>query len=115
MERSRATAALRFTAIDEEGFSSGTLDIVAFVDETDDTRDESVVLGFAAESRDVGDLNLSNASLSVRGSNGNFECTFSSAEETLGAETSSYQSEGYCIDLDTGEEWNFSSDVDTVS
>jgi len=115
LERSRATAAMRFTAIEEEGFSSGTLDLLAFVDETDDTRDESVVISFAAESRDVGNLNLSNATLEVSGSNGNFICSFSSAEETLGAETSSYHSEGQCTDLDSGEEWTFNSDVEAAS
>ena len=70
VERTRLTAALRFLEENSDGFQSGTLDLLAFVDETDDTRDASVVLTFAAESRQIDNLELTNATLEMRGTNG---------------------------------------------
>lgn len=112
VERTRLTAALRFLEERGEDFESGSLDLLAFVDDSDDTRDESVVLTFAAESRRIDNLELTNATLELTGSNGAFLCTFNSAEEQLGNETASYTSSGNCIDQETGEEFNFSSDYE---
>ncbi len=112
VERTRLTAAMRYLEESGEDFETGSLDLLAFVDDTDDTRDESVVLTFATESRRIDSLELTNATLELTGSNGSFLCTFNSAEETLGDETASYSSAGNCLDRETGEEFNWTSAFD---
>lgn len=112
--RKRVTAAARFTAQDSAEVSSGTMDIVAFVDDNDDTRDESVIITFAAESRQIDeDTELAGATLIVRGSNGAFTCTWEAASEEREGSVSSYDSNGSCLDEDSGEtfEWASSYEV----
>ena len=98
-ERARTTVALRFKTVESPEVDTASLEILAFVDETDDTRDESVVLSFEAESRRISaDKELAGATLSVRGSNGSFDCTWSEATESHTVGTSTYTSAGECVD-----------------
>lgn len=107
----RLTVAMRFVAETSETAASGTLEILAFLDDTDDTRDESVVLSLAAESRHIDeDTTLAGATLSVRGSNGAFTCTWNAASETVDEDTRTYQANGVCIDEQTGDEFTWESE-----
>jgi hypothetical protein len=115
VEGERLSVALRFLAERDEDSSSGSLEILAFLDDTDDSRDESVVLSFAAESRRIDeDTSIAGATLSVRGSNGDFECTWTSARERVSAETSTYESAGNCIDNETGETFDWESSASST-
>lgn len=110
LERQRLTVAMRFTAAESTTEASGTLEILAFLDDSDDSRDESVVLSLAAESRRLDDESpIAGATLAVRGSNGAFSCTWSSASEAIEGETRSYSSQGICLDEETGEEFSWAS------
>lgn len=110
LERERLTVAMRFITEESAEASSGSLEILAFVDESDDSRDESVVISFAAQSRRIDeDTRIAGATLSVRGSNGAFSCTWGAASERVDEETRTYESEGSCIDEETGEEFNWTS------
>lgn len=110
IEAERLSVALRFLAEETEDSASGQLELLAFVDDTDDSRDESVVLSFAAESRRVdADTSIAGATLSVRGGNGDFECTWSSAQERVDEGKHSYQSAGSCVDSATGETFDWES------
>jgi hypothetical protein len=111
LERTRATAAVRFTGQESADAASGRLEILAFVDEDDDARDESVALILDASSHRVDDVTLSEATLEVRGSNGSFTCTFSSAEEDLGADGERVSAQGSCTDED-GDTFSFDSVVE---
>ena len=110
VERTRVTVAMRFLHEESATSETGSLQILAFVDESEDARDESVVISFQAESREIDDsTTLAGATLSVRGSNGSFECVWGAASEDIEGERRTYQSEGRCIDSDSGEEFNWSS------
>ncbi len=110
IERARLTAALRFTGDETATDSQGRLEILCFVDESDDTRDESVSIVLAAESHrlESQDLTTAAASIEVTGSNGSFACTWSAAEQDLGPDGSRVTSQGECVDED-GETFTFSS------
>lgn len=111
LERQRITAAVRFVGHEDAVDQSGRLEILCFVDETDDARDESVAIILAADSHRVDDsLTLANASLEVRGSNGSFTCTFSAAEQDLGPDGERTTAEGNCVD-ENGDTFTFSSTV----
>ncbi|MFZ9886187.1 MAG: hypothetical protein ACO3JL_01690 [Myxococcota bacterium] len=113
LSRERFSVALRFTAQASDEASSGTLEIVAFVDVDDDAHDQSVVLTLQAESRQIDDeTNLAGASLIVRGSNGYFTCTWEAASTTREGGTSTYDSSGGCIDEETGEEFTFAANYE---
>lgn len=109
LSHERVTAAARFTFQESENSTAGTLEIVAFVDE-DGERNDSVVIAFEAESRRIDEsTELAGATLSVRGSNGSFTCTWEGAAEQRDAATSSYESSGSCVDEDTGETFDWDS------
>lgn len=115
VEGERLSVAFRFVAEQDENSSSGSLEILAFLDDTDDSRDESVVLSFAAESRRIDEgSTIAGATLSVRGSNGDFECTWSSAQERVSEGTSTYESAGNCIDSESGETFEWESTGSTT-
>lgn len=105
----RATAGLRFTAVDGDSEDSVAVEMLAFVDEDDNTRDQSVVLRFGASSNEVSpDRTLAEATLEVEGSNGSFSCTWSAASEELGEDGApgSVESAGSCVD-DEGKTFDF--------
>lgn len=110
--RTRLTVAMRFSRGRTKESESGSLEIVAFVDDTEDTRDEAVVLSFAAESRHLDEnTTLAGATLQVRGQNGAFSCTWEAASEELEGEVSTYASSGACVDEETGESFTWSSEA----
>jgi hypothetical protein len=110
-ERVQIRVALRFTASATEDAQQGRLEILAFVDV--DGEQESVVLTFAAESRQIdSDTTLAGATLSVRGTNGAFECTWAAASERLDVDSATYESEGNCVDLETGDTFDWSDRVE---
>lgn len=114
--RHRVTAAARFTSQEGVDRQATTLEIVVFVDDTDDTRDESVVIQFEAESRQIDEnTELAGATLVVRGSNGAFSCTWSSASREGDDGDRSSSSAGECIDEDTGEVFNWTSTSSSTS
>jgi hypothetical protein len=114
--RHRVTAAMRFLHQEGVDRESGSLEIVAFVDDTDDTRDESVVIQLEAESRRVDEnTELAGATLIVRGSNGAFTCTWEAASREGDGGDSSYESAGACIDEETGEEFTWSASATSSS
>jgi len=107
----RATAGLRFTANDDDTEQNVAVELLAFVDEDDNARDESVVLRFAASSQEVSpDQTLAEATLDVSGSNGTFSCTWSAASEALSDEGDggTVESAGSCVDED-GEVFDWSA------
>lgn len=115
VEGERLSVALRFLAEQDEDSAAGSLEILAFLDDTDDSRDESVVLSFAAESRRIDeDTSIAGATLSVRGSNGDFECTWTSAKEQVSEQSSTYESAGNCVDNETGETFDWESTGSTT-
>jgi hypothetical protein len=108
----RATAGLRFIATDGDTEDSFEVELLAFVDEDDNARDESVVLRFGANSKEVSpDLTLAEATLEVEGTNGSFSCTWSAAEENLSddGDKGTVKSEGNCVDED-GDEFEFKAE-----
>jgi hypothetical protein len=106
---SRLTAALRFSEITEGSTTTGKLEVLAFVDETDDTRDESVAIVFESQSHQLSDTaSLTEATLEVVGSNGSFSCVFNEAEEERADGVTVYTSSGDCVDED-GETFSFSA------
>ncbi|MDP2345112.1 MAG: hypothetical protein Q8O67_29475 [Deltaproteobacteria bacterium] len=108
----RATAGVRFIASDGETEDSVGVELLAFVDEDDNARDQSVVLRFGANSKEVSpDLTLADATLEVEGTNGSFSCKWSAAEETLGedGEQGTVKSEGDCVDED-GDTFSFEAE-----
>lgn len=108
IESHRATAGIRFTATADEETASFDVELLAFIDENDDTRDESLVLVFGADAREVSpDQTIAEATLSVRGSNGDFTCTWGGASETADDDVITVQSEGSCVD-ENGETFEFS-------
>lgn len=110
--RRRVTAAARFIGQDGTSRDSGSLEIVAFVDDTDDTRDESVVIQLEAESRRVDEnTELAGATLVVRGSNGAFVCTWNSASREGDGGDQTYESAGECIDEESGETFTWSANA----
>ncbi len=116
--RERVTAAARFTLSESDDVVAGTMEILAFVDEEPGVRKESVIISFAAETRRIdADTQLAGATLSVRGSNGAFSCTWQAAHETLEGATSNYESTGECLDEETGEtfSWDASYSVRSES
>jgi hypothetical protein len=111
LSTTRATAGLRFTAADEATSASVNVELLAFVDEDDNARDESLVFSFGAEAREVSaDQSIAGATLEVRGENGEFRCTWSAASEEQGADRTTVESEGECVDED-GEVFAFSGTV----
>jgi hypothetical protein len=108
LRRERLNAAARFTLSDSDERVAGTLELVAFVDEEPGVRKQSVILSFAAESRRIDEnTELAGATLSVRGSNGAFSCTWAGASEQIEGATSSYESSGSCLDEQTGETFSW--------
>ena len=109
---SRATAGLRFSAnsgaTDGDTVDDVKVELLAFVDEDDNRRDESIAITFAADSKEVGDdESLVEAALDVEGSNGTFSCTWSAASDADG----DVDSAGSCVDED-GEVIDFKATVD---
>ena len=105
----RASAGLRFTANESDAENSVTVELLAFVDDDDNTRDESVVLRFAASSNEISaERTLADATLEVEGSNGVFSCTWSAASENLSGDDGggSVDSAGSCVDED-GKTFSF--------
>ena len=105
----RATAGVRFLANDGETEDSVAVELLAFVDDDDNARDESVVLRFGANAKEIApDKSLAEATLEVEGSNGSFKCTWSAAEEDLDGDgdKGTVQSAGRCVDED-GDEFSF--------
>jgi hypothetical protein len=108
-ESTRASGAVRFGASQAETEESVSVEVLGFVDDSDDTRDESVVLTFNARERDIADKTLTEAALTVTGSNGSFQCTWSSAEEELADGEERVSGAGSCVD-ENGETFNFSAE-----
>lgn len=109
----RAAAGVRFTGVDSDTEASVTVELLAFVDDDDNARDESVVLRFAASAKEISpDQTLANATLDVEGSNGTFSCTWSAAAEDLDGEGDggSVDSAGSCVD-ENGETFDFEASV----
>lgn len=116
VEKVRVTVALRFTASATDDLANGTLEIIAFVDENDGERTESVVLTFSANSRRIdANTELAGATLLVRGTNGAFECTWGGATQTVDGQVASYESDGSCTDLLSGETFDWSDRHDVNS
>lgn len=108
MESHRATAGVRFTAAADDDSASVDVELLAFIDEDDNTREESLALVFGADAQEVSpDKVLAEATLSVRGSNGDFTCTWGGASEATAQGVVTVQSDGSCID-DDGETFEFS-------
>jgi hypothetical protein len=112
LERARLTAALRFTGDETATDAQGKLEILCFVDESDDARDESVSLVLQAESHHLESQDLTTAAVAieVHGSNGSFACTWSAAEQDLGPDGDRVTSQGECTD-ENGDTFTFSSVV----
>lgn len=105
----RTTAGLRFIANDGDTEDSVGVELLAFVDEDDNARDQSVVLRFGASEKEVSaDRTLADATLEVEGSNGAFACTWTAASEDLSedGDRGSVESAGNCVD-DDGETFSF--------
>jgi hypothetical protein len=104
----RASAGVRFTSTASDDTASVSVELLAFTDEDDNARDQSLVLAFAAEAEEVSpDKTLAEATLSVRGSNGDFTCTWSGAAEERTDESATVTSAGSCTD-DNGDTFDFS-------
>ncbi len=107
IESHRATAGLRFTAAATQDTASVDVELLAFIDEDDNARDESLVLVFGAQAREVSpDQTLAEATLSVRGNNGDFTCTWGGASEAEADGVFTVESAGSCTDAD-GETFTF--------
>lgn len=103
----RSTGAVRFTAESADDSAAVSADLLAFVDDSDDTRNDSVVVSFAAEANEIAaDQTLANATVDVRGQNGTFSCNFTAAEESLDRDGGLVKSAGSCIDA-AGEVFSF--------
>ena len=107
IESHRATAGIRFTAAADANSASVDVELLAFIDEDDNARDESLVLVFSADANIVSsEQTLAQATLSVRGSNGDFTCTWGGASEAEADGAVTVSSAGVCIDED-GETFVF--------
>lgn len=106
--RSRASAALRLSTEELADGLAGSLEILAFVDDNANDRQESVALRINTTSREVENQDLATLTLEVVGANGTFSCNFNSAEESLSDSKSTYHSVGSCTDP-AGETFSFDS------
>ena len=94
--------------------NTGALEILAFVDENGAHQD-SVVLTIEGQSRDLGDKELAQLTLDLKGANGEFTCSWKGAEEQVGTNGAHYTSNGNCVDKATGKTFDFSGTADIKS
>ncbi len=106
----RARAAMRITTLVTGITESATLEILCWVDEGDDgTHEDSLVILLDYTSTQLTEqVQTSTVTLQVKGTNGNFTCTWTSAVNDRSESVTTYHSEGECVDDDTGEtfSWN---------
>lgn len=107
----RVSVATRFLDKQDGDTRKTSLELLAFVDEDVNARNESVAVSLEATEREIdADTTLAGATLSVRGSNGAFTCTWGGAERVV-ADGVQYTSNGTCIDEETGEEFTWDSEA----
>lgn len=113
LQQEKLSVALRFSAQSDEDSAEGALELLAFVDDSADRRDQSVVLSFRGNARRIdAESSISGASLSVRGSNGEFTCSWNSASQADAEGGRAYSSEGNCVDAQSGETFTWDSTVE---
>ena len=100
VQQSRFTAALRFST--ETTTENGA-------------HQDSVVLTIEGQSRDLGDKELAQLTLDLKGANGEFTCSWKGAEEQVGTNGAHYTSNGNCVDKATGKTFDFSGTADIKS
>jgi hypothetical protein len=106
-EHTSFTAGLRFEASESDDATQGSLEVLAFAD-SDNGRDESIVVRLAAEGHRVDASNATaGATLEIIGENGTFACTWAAAESSANRDGLTVTSEGNCVDAD-GETFSFS-------
>jgi hypothetical protein len=105
-EQVHLVAGLRFLAESTDTSASGTLEVLALVDE-DGSREESIVIRMSAEGRELdAETATAGAELEVVGENGTFRCAWSATTQQGGQEGVTVSSTGQCTDED-GEVFEF--------
>ncbi len=105
-----ARAAMRITTLSEGNTESGTLELLSFVDiNNDGTMEDTLVVTLDLTFTDVSDaVDAASLTLEVRGTNGSYTCSWQGAVSEQTENSTSYHSEGSCVDNTTGEtfSWN---------
>jgi hypothetical protein len=109
-EQVNVSVGVRFQAQETVESQSGSLEVLAFVDENGE-REQSVTIRMAAESHLVdAESATASASIEVVGSNGSFACNWSAAEEAVAADGSHVSASGECID-ENGDSFTFTGEA----
>ncbi len=101
-------AAMRITTYEDDTVESVTLEVLAYVDEDNDGVDDAtLVIEFDLTSTALDDqVTATDATLTVRGTNGSWTCTWEALEIDGEAATTTH-SQGVCIDDATGETFSW--------
>ncbi len=106
----RSRAAMRITSLVTANAESATLEILCWVDIGDDGTHEDtlVVLMDYTSVQLTPEVQRSAVTLQVKGTNGSFTCSWTSSVNDRAENSTTYHSEGECVDDDTGEtfSWN---------
>lgn len=95
----RARAALRFTYEDLGGSETGTVEILAWVDEDGDGREDgSVVVRFGVEVSPLADGTLAGFTVELIDATGTWSCAWTTAEQSSGDGGTTWTSGGTCTD-----------------
>jgi hypothetical protein len=110
VEQAHLQAGLRFLADSSDTEASGSLEVLALLDE-DGRREQSVVIRLAAEGRQLDAANATaSASLEVEGENGKFSCTWVGTEQRGDRDGVTVTSTGQCTD-ENGEVFSFDGEA----
>jgi hypothetical protein len=106
VEQTHLQAGLRFTAESTDTSASGSVEVLAILDE-DGSREESVVIRLTGEGHQVDAENATaGAELEVVGENGTFKCSWSATSQDGSRDGVTVASTGACTDED-GEVFEF--------
>jgi hypothetical protein len=110
VEQAHLMAGARFLGESTDTSASGTLEVLALLDE-DGARTESVVIRLAAEGRTLdAEEATASAALEVVGENGTFRCTWSATSQEGDRDGVRVASAGECID-ENGESFSFEGEA----
>jgi hypothetical protein len=106
VEQTHLQAGLRFTADSTDTSASGSVEVLAILDE-DGSREQSVVIRLTGEGHQVDAENATaGAALEVVGENGTFSCTWSATSQDGDRDGVTVASTGQCTD-ENGEVFEF--------
>ncbi len=116
LDEDHVRAAMRITSLEEGATETVTLEVLAWVDADGDGREEeTLVIAFDVSTTTLSDqVTSTEASLTVRGTNGAWTCTWE-ALEIDGEDQTATRSSGECVDHATGETFSWEGRTTTAS